>query len=174
MPILLFSSYGINFIYEKLRVKNKIFFLIIPIIISSGIFVAYTTDDYNYQRELSFAVDILVHEGKGINLFDDGRFVKSSEISKNWPQLPSLKENLKMDLNILRFSTDGYNSIDEFVEKNHKNGLTHILVKEKNGDSLFNDLFENEENYPYLEKIFDYNDYDFKNKIFIFKIVPII
>jgi len=174
LPILLFSSYGINFIYEKLRVKNKIFFLIIPIIISSGIFVAYTTDDYNYQRELSFAVDILVHEGKGINLFDDGRFVKSSEISKNWPQLPSLKENLKMDLNILRFSTDGYNSIDEFVEKNHKNGLTHILVKEKNGDSLFNDLFENEENYPYLEKIFDYNDYDFKNKIFIFKIVPII
>ena len=174
LPILLFSSYGINFIYEKLRVKNKIFFLIIPIIISSGIFVAYTTDDYNYQRELSFAVDILVHEGKGINLFDDGRFVKSSEISKNWPQLPSLKENLKMDLNILRFSTDGYNSIDEFLEKNHKNGLTHILVKEKNGDSLFNDLFENEENYPYLEKIFDYNDYDFKNKIFIFKIVPII
>lgn len=173
LPILLFSSYGINFIYEKLKVKNKILFLIIPIMISSGMFVVYTTDDYNYQRELSFAADVLVKEGNGINLFDDGRFVKSSEISKNWPQLPSLNESLKMKLNIIRFSTENYNNIDEFVEKNHKNGLTHILVKEKNGDPLFDDLFENEDSYPYLEKIFDYNDYNFKNKIFIFKIKSI-
>jgi Gpi18-like mannosyltransferase len=171
LPILLFSSYGINYIYEKLKVKNKILILIIPIIISSGIFLIYTTDDYVYPRELSFAVDVLVNEGNGVNQFDDRRFVKSSEVSKNWPQLPSLKENLKMDLNILKFSTDNYNNINEFVEKNSKNGLTHILVKEKNGDPLFNELLENEEDYPYLMKIFDYNDYNFKNKILIFKIV---
>ena len=172
LPILLFSSYGINFIYNKLKRKNRILFLIIPIMLSSGIFLILTIDDYNYQRELVFAVNILVNEGNGVNLFDDGRFVKSSQLYKNWPELPPIGENLKMELNFLKISADNYNNINEFVEKNHKNGLTHILVKEQDGDPFFYDLLENEDKYPYLEKIFDYNDYDFKNKILIFEIVP--
>ena len=173
LPILLFSSYGINYIHNKLNKKNWVLFLIIPIIVSSSIFLILTIDDYDFQRELVFATNILVDEGNGVNLFVDGRFVKSSYLLKSWPELPPIKENLKMGIGFTKFSTENYNSIDEFIEGNYENGLTHILIEEKNADPFFNDLVKNTNKYPNLEKIFDYNDYNFENKILIFKIVPI-
>lgn len=172
LPILIFSSYGTKLLFEKFRNKNLHIILILFIIISSGFFMFYTMDDYNYQREISFVTNIIILEADGVNLFEDTKFLKSSQLIKTWPKLPPIKENLKVDYIIKRFVPSDEKEISEFIEKNHKKGLTHILVKEKNGDPFFEDLLENYSNYPYLNKIFDYREHDFKNKILVFEILP--
>lgn len=169
LPTLIFSCISINFVYTKINNKKLILLLIIPIVISSSIFYQLTVDDYNYFYELSVASDFLINNSDGVNAFKDSRFIRSSELKYYWPELPEIGNNLRADWTFKRFSTDEYNNLETFVKENSEKGLTHILVKDKNSDIFFVDLLKNQ-NYPFLEKVFDSRDLNFKNKILIFKI----
>ena len=64
-------------------------------------------------------------------------------------------------------------SITEFIEKGKEEKLTHLVVSERsnnrNQNELFlNQLFLNEEKFPYLKKMFDSKEigYDYHMKIF--------
>ena len=87
-------------------------------------------------------------------------------------EFPILRNNLPTSIPILYTDYSiKYSNIEEFIEKNRINDLTHIIVDK--GDSrtdIFDDIFLNEEKYTYLTKIFDTLDNGYKNyhaKIFV-------
>ena len=65
-----------------------------------------------------------------------------------------------------------FDSIEKYVEFGQSRNLTHIVTNGHNADpDILNDLFFNENNYPYVEKQFDSFENGFKiNHIKIFKI----
>ena len=62
-----------------------------------------------------------------------------------------------------------YNSLNEFIDIGKNEGLTHIVADEnENRPQFLKDVFENEEKFPYLTKIYDSSEhgYDYHLKIF--------
>lgn len=56
------------------------------------------------------------------------------------------------------------------MKKVDENGLTHLIIKENNDYQFFDDIFKNENNYPYLIKEHDLINKDKKIYVKIFKI----
>ena len=62
-------------------------------------------------------------------------------------------------------------SLADLVENGKEFELEYIIAKkEKNFYPFLSDLYSNEENYPYMIKIFDSNEHHIKFKIKIFEI----
>ena len=64
---------------------------------------------------------------------------------------------------------DEYKTFEEYIIKNENIGLEYIIVDEGDSRSKFlKDVFINEINYPYLEKIYDsrFDNYNYHVKIF--------
>jgi len=64
------------------------------------------------------------------------------------------------------------NSVEDIIKDGEKLGLTYLVIE---NDQFFhkylNDIYENENKYPYLEKIFDSENMNYqKLKIKVFKI----
>ena len=49
---------------------------------------------------------------------------------------------------------------------NKDNDLTHLLIKKDDRNGFFNDMYENESKYPFLEKIYDSSNSKYKVKLF--------
>ena len=47
------------------------------------------------------------------------------------------------------------NSFEEYMKKGEREGLTHLIIKENNNYQFLDNIFKNEENYPYLIKEYD-------------------
>ena len=58
--------------------------------------------------------------------------------------------------------------LEDFIEKNRHDGLEYLVVDEET--RLFSDLRHEPQEYPYLDKVFDSDDYDFINHFRIYKI----
>ncbi len=150
----LFSGYGIDYLYRKFR--KKAFLLIIFIVISSCYFVDITVKDITDEEKFYEDAKILVQFADGINAYEDGgKYVKPAEIYHRWPDLLPYGENRKIASDISKFSTDGYTDLKQFIFDNHDNGLTHIVVYQRNTGDLVDEIFNNESKFPYLEKIYD-------------------
>ena len=63
------------------------------------------------------------------------------------------------------------NSVEEIISKGEKLGLKYISVGERNDRHFFNQVYSNEEEFEYLNKIFDSNEKGFqKYKVKAFEI----
>lgn len=64
-----------------------------------------------------------------------------------------------------------YQSLKEFIENSRKNGLDHLVVDgDPDKQNFFNDIYLNDQNYPYLKKIYDSSDFGYKYHVKIYKI----
>ena len=164
----LFSGYGINYVYSK--IDNKILLLIIPIIISSALFL-YVTSDNSFENESYEDAKILTEFANGTNDYDGPsiRFYKVSVMYHEWPELLPIGENRKIWFSMERFSTNEYQTLKEFIFSNYKKGLTHLIIYEKNNSDYLDKVFINEKKYPYLEKIYN-SDESNHNQVKIFQI----
>ena len=64
-----------------------------------------------------------------------------------------------------------YKYIESYVKESKEKGLTHLVIDEhKNRNPFFHDVFDHEENYPYLSKVFDSSEYGYRYHVKIFKI----
>ncbi len=71
----------------------------------------------------------------------------------------------------ITFEINGYQSLQEFIDKNRKDGLDYIVVDGKPSRPVFlNDVFYNEQKYMYLKKVYDSLDYGYNYHVKIFKI----
>jgi len=153
IPIItLFSGYGINQIYSK--IGKNVLMLIIPIVISSAFFLVILENDDGQMESFEDAKNV-VKFAKGINNYDGGTFVKVAIMQEKWPELVPYGENRKISLEIKKFVTEKHENIEEFISKNYKKGLTHLVIYQKNNSDYLNSIYNNEQKYPYLEKVYD-------------------
>ena len=167
----------INKIQEKIDKKYLTTILLISFILFLSIIGLNSKNldvEYEHQREIFHIVKFIVNNAEGINYFTpESQFVKSAEVSENWPNIPPRDPwglgHLTRDLEL--FETSGYTSLEKFIVDHKDDGLTHIIVDGVYGrNQIVNDVFFNENEYIYLDKIYDSNDYDFKYHVKIFQI----
>ena len=176
------SLFTIEKIKNKFKNENKILILIIlGIICSSLVFLYIESLNYEHEKDAFYISEILLESEMTINEFlPESQYIESTNIlpnlilfesyfSQDREKSISVRETIPQKISII--SPDGYNSLIEFIEKNKKNGLSHIVIDDKNTRNLFlQDIFKNELKYTYLNKEFDSNEKGFTYHLKVFKI----
>lgn len=165
----IFSILSLFFIKKINTRKYPIIKIIIisGLIVGSSIFLIIKDTDIKNEEEKFNLMKKISDEKKIINYF-------GGEVSYNIPvtlekiNFPSnsktiLDQSMKI-INISRVS-----SFEEYMENVIKNELTHLVIKENNSYKFLDDIFKNENKYPFLTKEYNSNSMD-KFQIKIFKI----
>ena len=165
LPIFcIFSSFFIRNITEKIKNKKLFLILFMGIVIASTIgFIEYKNIENVNQVEVYEFSKVVYSTVSITNYFPHAEYLDSMRI-ESLEEFPILRKDLSAGIPILYTDYSiKYDNIEEFIEKNRSNGLTHIIVDK--GDSrtgFFDDVFLNEEEYTYLTKIFDTVDNGYK------------
>ena len=163
----LISLFAIDTYVSKVKKKNfLILFLIIGIFVASVSFYEYKKIDYEKEKELNEIAQIISEKISGINYHPtETKYIRATEIPSEWPFL-----FFEEDYQIKSISTNNFNSLEEFIFDS-KDNLTHLIVDE-NPDlpQFLYDVYENEEKYKFLNKIFDSKDNGFNHHVKVFEI----
>jgi hypothetical protein len=157
----------IKFVERFNRKKILIIFIIGIILFSSISYLEIKNSDLNHQREANSIAQYVVSIASGINnYYPEDSYIAPSEISDDWPVI---KNKINFKTNII--STNGFDSLEKYIESARKQGLTHLVIDNNiERPNFLKNIFENEEKYPYLLKVFDSKNEGFTYKIKIFKI----
>jgi hypothetical protein len=164
------SLYTIELFLKKSKKKNLIFTIIIfSLLITSISFIEYKKIDIEHEREaLKLSYEVIKRTEIFNEYYPESQYVIIPELS-NLGKFPTLTSGIFDKFN---GRPNNENNLQDYLEVGYINGLTHLIVDNKEYPEyrmkFFKDIFENEENYPYLTKIFDSKDfgYDYKLKIF--------
>jgi len=168
----LISLYLIEFIVKKTKKPRTIgIIIIIGLIAASVLFSSYQLPDYEYEKE-SLEISYYIYDNtKGVNNYYPEtkylNFVKY-DATDNFPRLSSdfISPNI-----IIIDESSSIDSIIKYVKFTQEKNLTHIVTDGYNAQpKILNDLFFNEDDYPYLEKEFDSMDHGFTYHIKIFRV----
>jgi len=184
----------------NIKQKKIILVLIIIFIILSSALIAYGIDGYGYGKKDKMKNDEVKEYSKYILDELEGGLFWSKGLSISWVSLTMIEnsngefKNYKLDkkdtrvhdglasyypeslielypnkLNI--YAKSNSNSIDTFIENSNNLNIKYLSIGDRNELIFFDDVYENEENYPYLKKIFDSKNDGFKKfKIKLFEI----
>ena len=174
-PILcLISSFTIKKICTKFKKQNLVMILLmVGIITSSLIFLDYKKIDYEYERESYLIAKDIVKIANGINYYSpDSKYIQIAEIANNWPVIPLPKEtSYNQSFEMKKISPNNFSTLVEYIKNSEEKGLTHLVITGKENKSEFlNDVFYNEEKYPYLTKEYDSLERGFNYHVKIYKI----
>ncbi len=156
-------------ISEKIS-KNwgVIIILMVLVLTSSIIFIEFEKRDSIHDRE-SFLVSQKIIELTNItNNFHQYGYIKTSGLISSWPVLPEAGQTGKLIHVFQKMPTNNYHDLAEFVIDSKESDLKYLVIDKDN--KLFDDLRKNPAGYPYLNKIFDSNDFDFENHFMIYEI----
>ena len=130
-------------------------------------FIENNKIDYDHEKEAFLISEYIVKTPKVINADPvDGNYITTAQVVKKWPIVSSPTE-----FDVTRIPTVGFNSLEDFIEKSKKDGLTHIISDGSlTRPSYLRDVFYHEENYPYLIKKYDSLDYNLKYHVKMYKI----
>ena len=166
--ICILSISSANIISEKIsKNRNFLVILIILVLISSIIFIEFK-QDYDRHRELFLVSQKIVELTNITNTFHQDGYIKTVVLSSNWPYLPEPDENGKLAPRFHKIPSENFNDIKHLITESRKDGLQYIVIDEHT--MLFVDFRKNPSKYPYLDKVFDSDDYDFINHFRIYKI----
>ena len=165
------SLYSIQKI-EKMKINRIILSLIIIGIIFSSIgWLEYKWIDEKYEKEV-FMVSLKIKEvTKGINEFyPESTYLQFIDLDKKFPKL---KNEIQDDHKL--FSILEYKEIEQLLLNEKENGLTHLVIDQsQKPDNLRKEflieIYENENKYKFLKKIYDSNNEGYNYKLKIFKI----
>ncbi len=174
LPIFsIISLYLVEKILHKTNRKNMILILIsILIIISSLVFIEFKKPDYQHQQE---AFQIAIHIGKIVNgtnsYYPESAYLIPAKIYEI--DFPNLKETVPEQNKII--PTNNYHSLDQYVNEGKEYGLTHLVIDDRlQADSHMNnfliEVFSEEKEIPYLQKIFDSRNHGFNYHVKVFEI----
>jgi hypothetical protein len=174
-PVLcIISSLTIEKISKKIKKENMIIAIIIlGIIFSSMLFLDYKKMDYEREVESYLIAKDVVNIVSGINHYSpDSKYIQIAEISNNWPiiPLPPKEENYNQSFDTKKISPTDYLSLKDYIKNSKEKGLTHIVVNGDKNNKFLNDVFYNEEKYPYLIKKYDSLNNGFKIQIKVYEI----
>ena len=163
------SVYGLNVI-KKIQ-KPKYVILILFIIILSSILLLYYEQAYTvYHNEILQVTKFVIKTANGVNDYPGNSYVKIATLEQNWPDSLPIDKDGRTSYFINKFPSKNYDSLEKYLLDNKNSGLTHLVLTEHNRSAFLDDLLINYENYLYLEKVFDSEYNNFKNKIIVLKI----
>lgn len=141
-----------------------IFLIIIAIFFTSLLFFDYLKPNYNFENESYEIAQYIVESATGINDYSGSHYILTSQIPETLPITSSVESK------IFVLSSD-FSSMDEFFSISNSENVSHFVVdKNLSKDSFLYGVFENESNYPFLEKEFDSAERGFDYQVKIFRI----
>tara|TARA_Y100000590_G_scaffold185628_1_gene211556 strand:+ start:14321 stop:15922 length:1602 start_codon:yes stop_codon:yes gene_type:complete len=182
--LIIFATLAVNEILEckKLLFTNKqknyiIYLVIILVLISSGL-VTIGIDDLGYGRTNTNEIHEIQDYSKFLINNVDGKLFWSKGVDSDWVWVTMLTEsngefknyknnpnfqllfsevqNLNSsDLYVLSSQELSGDSIEKIISKGKIINLSHLSVSKYNEQLFFDDVYQNEVEYPYLVKIFD-------------------
>jgi len=161
--------------------KNLVILLILIGIIVLSIFYLNEKIDNIHQNESIEIAKILSYSKKTVNDYSpESTFLEISDINFNMTdfRLYFLNERImgesirnSIQHNVITVEINDFNSMDELIKLAEKNGITHLVVDlENNRNKLLIEIYENENEFVFLDKIFDSNEDGFEYKMKVFKI----
>jgi len=170
IPILcILSISGISSTSFKISKSNGALIILIILIMSSSIiFMELEKRDSIHDIESFLVSQKIVELTSVTNAFHQSGYVKTAVLISDWPILPETGDTGRIVHNFQKIPTKNYHDLAEFISDSKKYGLKYLVIDKDN--ELFNDLRKNPEVYPYLNKIFDSNNFDFENKFMIYEI----
>jgi hypothetical protein len=166
--IILVCLYGLDKLQPKLINKKIILIpLIFGILILSIGFLEFNKTDLNLERESFSITSQLVEISNVVNGNSlHGNYITTANMINEWPNLKN-----PSDVKINKISPWGYQNIEEFLMKSKEKGLDHIVVDDiGNGPEYIQEIFDNEEEYLFLQKVFDSKKEGYNYHVKIFKI----
>ena len=176
----LISIYTIKEITRKFNGIKPISIIVIVAILSSSIvFLDYNKIDYAYELD-AYHIGLEVSKNtSGINYyFPEGRYVHHKiDTASNLEIFPILSSEIEKKVKLIKMQesrimvADNDTSLYEFIDYGKSEGLTHIIADgNENRAQFINDVFENEEKFPYLTKLYDSSEHGFDYHLKIFEI----
>ena len=192
-PILsLLSLYTVKEITRKFD-KTKLILIItgITVLSLSIVYLDYTKIDYQHELE-AYHIGLEVHK----RTFVINKYTPEDKYVHNRPQVfwnlgsfPVLSSETEQKVKAIRtYDLDtcfrenpsanlavcrqyDFVSLNEFIDSGKNNGLTHIIAdKNSNRPEFLRDVFNNEEKFPYLTKIYDSSEHGYEYHLKIFRI----
>lgn len=162
------SLYSIEKFCNKRNQKLIFGIIIIGIIIASIGWIELKWMDKEYEKE-AFALSFKIKEiTGGVNEFyPESTYLNFINTNKEFPKLKDeILEKHKI------FPLTNYENIEELLENEEKNGLTHIVTDKSQNQRLgfLIDIYENENKYEFLKKVYDSRDEGFNYHMKIFEI----
>lgn len=198
--LMIFATLGINQIIENKKIlftkkqKNLLFVsTIVFVLISSGL-VTIGIDDLGYGRPDANKINEIQEYSKFLIDNADGKLFWSKGVDSDWVWVTMIEESngkfknyknnpnfqllfsevkplTKSELYVLSSQELSGNSLDEIIKNGKSINLKYLSVSKSNDQIFFDDVYVNEKDYPYLNKIFDSEDYNFhKFNVKAFKI----
>lgn len=162
------SVFTLNAFLNKFKNQHLISILLIAgILISSLVFLDLKKIDLEHEKE---AFSIAKHVSDLTNVIN-GYYPESKYL-----RIPGMIDKFPLLSNFISkgpqaVSAEGFNSLEQFIKYYKKDGLTHIVVDgDKSRPSFLNDVFYEDEKYPYLTKVFDSSDYGYRYHVKVYKI----
>ncbi|RZD48945.1 MAG: hypothetical protein CXT78_00060 [Thaumarchaeota archaeon] len=176
MPILaILSAYVLQiFSYKIKKPKIIVLIIIILIIIISLVFFQIKIPNYEYEKE-SYLLALKIYEiADGINAsyYPEGAYLRVTQLDNSIFPITSIQGKSDM----IFIPSNNIDNIDDYITYGKNKGLTHLIVDElfiydsKRTDDFLDDVFINEEKYPYLIKEFDSLEQGYSHHLKIFKI----
>lgn len=165
----IFSSYAVKTLSNRFKKKKLILGITIcGIILSSAMFLEYKKMDYEHELEayhIAREVDEITNVTN--NFYPESKYVRVAELSDL--TFPTLINNRVFGPILI--STDGYDSMEKFIEDNHYLNLQHLVIDDsRDRPNFFREVYNNEYKYPYLIKEFDSVDAGFNYHVKVFRI----
>ena len=142
--------------------------IVLGLIISSGIFLIWKDIDTENENEKFELMKQITDNKKVINYFGNEVSYRIPTTLETIDFPVTSNEILKQTMKIADISR--INSFDEYIDKGKNEGLTHLVIKENNDYRFLDDIFKNENKYPYLIKEYDSINEDDEIDLKIFKI----
>ncbi|MGI0057980.1 MAG: hypothetical protein ACREAK_11495, partial [Nitrosarchaeum sp.] len=145
------------------------------------LFLEYKVMDIEHERDAFFVAKYLVESPNVLNnYYPESRYLESAEIFENWDKVkPYFFEEREKGISVrasiphkfTAIPTDGYVSIEDFIQKNKERGLTVLVTdNKKNRAEFILEVFNNEEKFPYLIKELDTSNLGYSYHVKIFRI----
>jgi hypothetical protein len=175
LPFLCILSIPIlKSIQEKYNHKRIFSICFMGVIIIGGILVMeYQKIDYENELEVYQIMQYVIKNTDGVNAISpESRYFKTAEIENIWPNISNLEisDSGHVSREINRIFAEDFNTLDEFLTESKKRGISHLIVDGKeNRPNFLNLVYQNDEEYPFLEKIYDSaeNDFEYHVKIYL-------
>ena len=125
--------------------------------------------DYSGESEVYQVSRFVANNVDGINSGAKiEKYMMNAEMANRWP-VKSTPGDLRDTFKVKQFTTEEIKTLDEFIIKYKDQKLTHIAV-DGYTESILSEVYLNEKNFPYLEKIYDSKEYGYKYSLKLYKI----